>query len=119
MAQTPSDQAIVTYRSLGHAFEGPAAQRLTEASPFESLQDPAEETALRAELSSALAALETETARQGPGMMAAVPNQLASLIQSRMLEGPPPGDPMAIGSRASAIILQHRPIHEVVWRHLT
>ena len=74
------------------------AERLTERSPFESMQDPVEETALRAELSAALTALEEETDRQGPGMIAAVPNQLASLIQSRMLEEPPPGDPMAIGS---------------------
>ncbi len=99
MAQTPSEKAIVTYRSLGHAFERPVAQPLSERSPFESAQDPAEETALRSELSAALAALEVESARQGPGMMAAVPNQLASLIQSRMLEDPPPGDPLAISSR--------------------
>jgi hypothetical protein len=99
MAQTPSEKAIVTYRSLGHAFERPTTQTLTEQSPFESLQDPAEEVARRAELSAALAVLEAETDRQGPGMIAAVPNQLASLIQSRMLEDPPPGDPMAIGSR--------------------
>ena len=99
MAQKPSEKAIVTYRSLAHAFEHPSAQQLTERSPFESLQDPADESALRAELSSALAALEAETARQGPGMMAAVPNQLASLIQSRMLEDPPPGDPTAISAR--------------------
>ncbi len=99
MAQKPPEKAIVTYRSLGHAFERPVTRPLAERSAFESVQDPTEETALRAELSSALAALEAESARQGPGVIAAVPNQLASLIQSRMLEDPPPGDLMAIGSR--------------------
>jgi hypothetical protein len=92
----PSEKAIVTYRSLGHAFESASAQTLTERSPFESLQSAEEESGFRAELSAALAALERETARQGPGMLAAVPNQLASLIQSRMIEAPPPGDPAVL-----------------------
>jgi Calcineurin-like phosphoesterase len=99
MPQIPSERAIVTYRSLGHAFDRPIVQPLSQPSPFESVQDPAEETALRAELSVALAALEAESTRQGPGVLAAVPNQLASLIQSRMLEDPPPGDPLALGSK--------------------
>lgn len=91
MAETPTNNAIVTYRSFGGAFDQPAPQPLTEPSAFESF-DPAEDTALRAQLSAALAALEEETARQGPGMMASVQNQFASLLQSRMLEEPPPGD---------------------------
>lgn len=98
MAPTRPEKAIVTYRSLEHAFTRPPAEPLVQPSPFESLRDPAEESAARAELSAALAALEAETTRQGPGMMAAVPNQLASLIQSRMLEEPPPGDPIALSS---------------------
>src|SRR6187402_273510 len=91
MAEEPSNNKIVTYRSFGKAFDQPAPQPLTEPSAFESF-DPAEDTALRAQLSAALAALEEETARQGPGMMASVQNQFASLLQSRMLEEPPPGD---------------------------
>ena len=98
MAHTPTEKSIVTYRSLGHAFEHPAPQRLTERTAFESTADPAEESELRAQLSAALAALEAETERQGPGVIAAVQNQLASLIQSRMLEAPPPGDPMSLSS---------------------
>jgi hypothetical protein len=89
--EKPTTNAIVTYRSFGRAFDRPAPQPLTEPSAFESF-DPAEDTALRAQLSAALAALEDETARQGPGMMASVQNQFASLMQSRMLEEPPPGD---------------------------
>ena len=34
--------------------------------------------------------------------MAAVPNQLASLLQSRMLEAPPPGDPTALSQPRQA-----------------
>jgi hypothetical protein len=90
-SEQPPPQAIVTYRSFGSAFEQPAPNPLTEPSPFESTPDPAEDTALRAQLSEALAALEEETMRQGPGMMASVQNQFASLMQSRMLEQPPPG----------------------------
>lgn len=101
MAQKPPEKSIVTYRSLGHAFERPAPHRLTERSAFESTEDPAEETAMRAQLSAALAALEVETARQGPGVIAAVQNQFASLIQSRMLEEPPPGDPTSMSSASS------------------
>ncbi len=33
-------------------------------------------------------------------MMAAVPNQFASLLQSRMLEAPPPGDLQALSTGA-------------------
>ena len=108
MAHTPTEKSIVTYRSLGHAFEHPAPHRLTEPTAFESTLDPAEETALRAQLSAALAALEEETERQGPGVIAAVQNQLASLIQSRMLEEPPPGDPMSLSSpRQSAFEVKY------------
>ena len=96
MPELSPDNSIVTYRSFGRAFQSP--ERLVERSPFESATDPAEETEMRAELSVALTALEAETARQGPGVMAAVPNQLASLMQSRMLEEPPPGNPMLIGA---------------------
>lgn len=95
MASKLPDNAIVTYRSFGGAFDQPVSQPLSERgqSPFEALGDPGEETALRAQLSAALGALEDETRRQGPGVMAAVQNQFASLLQSRMLEEPPPGDP--------------------------
>jgi len=102
MAGKPPDNAIVTYRSFGRAFDQPAPQRLTERSAFESAEDPAEDTALRAQLSAALAALEDETVRQGPGMMAAVQNQFASLLQSRMLEVPPPGDLGALSQAGSS-----------------
>jgi hypothetical protein len=95
MPTTPRN-AIVTYRSFGRAFEQTVTQPLTERSAFESTTDPAEESEIRAQLSAALAALEAETNKQGAGMMAAVPNQFASLLQSRMLEEPPPGDPTAL-----------------------
>jgi hypothetical protein len=104
MPERAPENSIVTYRSFGRAFEAP--QQLVPPSPFESAADPAEETAMRAELSVALAALEAESARQGEGVIAAVPNQLASLLQSRMLEEPPPGDlsslsaPMSPGESA-------------------
>ena len=101
MAAKAPENAIVTYRSFGQAFDRAAGRRLTERSPFESAEDPAEDTVLRAELSAALAVLEGESARQGPGMMAAVPNQLASLLQSRMLEAPPPGDLQALYAAAT------------------
>jgi hypothetical protein len=89
--QTPGN-AIVTYRSFGTAFAQPTAQQLAERTPFESTDTAADETALRAQLSDALAALEREGLRQGPGMMTAVQHQFASLLQSHMLEQPPPGD---------------------------
>lgn len=93
MPEKSPANAIVTYRSFGGAFDTPAPlPRAGGSSPFESLEDPAQDTALRAQLSAALASLEDETVRQGPGMMAAVQNQFASLMQSRMLEEPPPGD---------------------------
>ncbi len=95
MAEKSNNNAIVTYRSFGRAFDQPAPQPLTERSAFEA-SDPAEDTALRAQLSAALAALEEETVRQGPGVMASVQNQFASLLQSRMLEEPPPGDMSAL-----------------------
>ena len=72
--------------------------RTLSDSPFESGTDPREESALRAQLSAALSILEEESLRQGPGMMAAVPNQFASLLQSRMLEEPPPGDLQALSA---------------------
>ena len=90
--------AIVTYRSFGGAFDRPEAGAHTQRTPFESGTDPREESALRAQLSSALSILEEESLRQGPGMMAAVPNQFASLLQSRMLEEPPPGDLQALSA---------------------
>jgi hypothetical protein len=93
---TKLPNAIVTYRSFGRAFDRPVPQPLTERSAFESKPDPAEEAALRAQLGAALAALEVETNKQGAGMMAAVQDQFASLLQSRMLEEPPPGDPTAL-----------------------
>jgi calcineurin-like phosphoesterase family protein len=93
MAAKAPENAIVTYRSFAGAFDKPVAQPLTHgSSAFESLDDPGEDSALRARLSAALAALEDETVRQGPGVMAAVQNQFASLLQSRMLEEPPPGN---------------------------
>jgi Calcineurin-like phosphoesterase len=95
-----SPNAIVTYRSFGTAFDQLTAQPLAERSAFESTVDPAEETALRTQLSAALAALELETNRQGPGMLAAVQNQFASLLQSRMLEEPPPGDPTTLSRKS-------------------
>jgi len=105
MAEKSPDNAIVTYRSFSGAFDRLPARPLTDSpSAFESVTDPAEDSALRAQLSAALSALEDETNRQGPGMMAAVPNQFASLLQSRMLEVPPPGDlqalPLAADSRS-------------------
>ena len=96
MAAKAPDNAIVTYRSFGEAFDHAAGRRLTERSAFESAEDPVEDTVLRAELSAALAVLQEESVRQGPGVMAAVPNQLASLLQSRMIEVPPPGDLQAL-----------------------
>ncbi len=94
MASDDLDRAIVTYRSFGAAFDRPAAG---PASPraLESGRDPAADAALQAELSAALAALEEETLKQGPGVLATVQSQLASLIQSRMLEDPP-GDPQKL-----------------------
>ncbi|MGE0451869.1 MAG: metallophosphoesterase, partial [Vicinamibacterales bacterium] len=99
MADLPPDKTIVTYRSFGSAFDAPDASPLAGGrSPFESGGDPAAETALRGELSAALAALEEEARKQGPGMMTAVQNQFASLLQSRMLEEPPPGDPRVLSA---------------------
>lgn len=95
MAEPQSERAIATYRSLGGAFDRAAAPPLAAPTAFESRIDPAVEAALRAELSVALAALEEESARQGPGVLATVQNQLASLIQSRLLEDPPSADPQA------------------------
>jgi hypothetical protein len=91
MADKSPENAIVTYRSFGRAFERPP-ERLAHGSAFESTASAADETALRAQLSEALAALERESVRQGPGMIAAVQHQFASLLQSHMLEQPPPGD---------------------------
>ena len=98
MGQISPEKSIVTYRSFGRAFQAP--ERLIQPSAFESTLDAVEETEMRAELSVAMGVLEEETARQGPGVMAAVPNQLASLMQSRMLEEPPPGDPMVLAAPA-------------------
>src|SRR5688572_21968810 len=96
MAERAPQNSIVTYRSFGKAFEAPP--QLVPPSPFESATDATEETEIRAELSVALSALEAESERQGAGVMAAVPNQLASLLQSRMLEDPPPGDLSVLSS---------------------
>lgn len=91
MPDTTPTNAIVTYRSFSGAFDAPPSRPLAPRSPFESSTDGTDEVALRAQLSEAMALLEKEARRQGPGMITAVQHQFASLLQSRLLEDPPPG----------------------------
>ncbi len=86
------EQVIVTHRGIADAMQRALSGPLPAAarSPFEAAgAAPQDEAELRAAIMSALAALEAETAP--PGILTAVPDQVASLIQSRLLEDPPPG----------------------------
>jgi hypothetical protein len=87
------EQIIVTHRGIASAFERALSKPLppVTTSPFESTGDAERnEAELRALVMNALAVLEAEGGGK-PGMMAAVPDQFASLLQTRLIEDPPSG----------------------------
>lgn len=85
-----SEKQLVSFRSVQRLATSPhpgTGKASLEGTTIESPDD----AALRARLSHALAELQKEQQGRSEGVMVSVQDDLASLLQSRLLEDPPPG----------------------------